>query len=122
MSSTYLDVSVLYRPAFGQLVNIQVYVWEKKVFAILNNFLSHAWSEKVWQKVSCSLEFIITVCLLQLWDWIEIITSGSLGMIKGNRLPVEVRLSCLQIELQAPVLLLVHLFFISLAFLTPQGA
>lgn len=43
-------------------------------------------------------------------------------MIKGKRLPVEVRLSCLQIELQAPVLLLFHLFLITLAFLTPQGA
>lgn len=43
-------------------------------------------------------------------------------MIKGKRLPVEVRLSCLQLELQAPVLLLFHLFLIILAFLTPQGA
>lgn len=43
-------------------------------------------------------------------------------MIKGKRLPVEVRLSCLQIELQAPVLLLFHLFLITFAFLTPQGA
>ena len=51
------------------------------------------------QKVFCSLEFIFTGWLLQLRDWVEIITSGSLGMIKGKRLPVEVRLSCLQIEL-----------------------
>lgn len=43
-------------------------------------------------------------------------------MIKGKSLPVEVRLSCLQIELQAPVLLMFHLFLITLAFLTPQGA
>lgn len=73
-------------------------------------------------KTFCSLEFIFTGRLLELRDWVEIITSGSLGMIKGKSQPVEVRLSCLQIELQAPVLLIFHLFLITLAFLTPQGA
>lgn len=95
-------------------------MYENKSFC--HCFLLMYGVKKVWQKVSSGLKFIITGCLLQLRDWVEIITSGSLGMIKGNRLPVEVRLSCLQIELQAPVLLLFHLFFISLAFLTPQGA
>lgn len=73
-------------------------------------------------KTFCSLKFIFTGRLLELRDWVEIITSGSLGMIKGKSQPVEVRLSCLQIELQAPVLLMFHLFLITLAFLTPQGA
>lgn len=43
-------------------------------------------------------------------------------MIKEKRLSVEVILSCLPIELGAAALLLFHLFLISQAFFTLQGA
>lgn len=59
------------------------------------------WMKTAWQKNFFFLcfGFIFTGCLVRLFGCAEIITSGSLGMIKGKRLPVEFRLFCLQIEL-----------------------
>lgn len=78
----------------------------------------------MWQleKLFAALNLFLLAACSELRDWVEIITSGSLGMIKEKSQPVEVILSCLQIELRAPVSLMFHLFLITLAFLTPQGA
>lgn len=67
--------------------------------AFLNYLIG--WMKTAWQKnfFFFCFGFIFTGWLVRLLGCAEIITSGSLGMIKGKRLPVEFRLFCLQIEL-----------------------